>query len=149
MYIPLFIVIYQSLAQRIVPHRHAQYAYTSVYLDDDFHEQTVLKEYGAMQMESEVRVRELERALEDRADKLRVYERMEGELDQLVLDAAAIDDPTLAERILANYGTTAGTCTFYYIYLCMYTGVLYIFWLHSIPMAFYIINSRSKVWLHF
>ena len=71
--------------------------------------QTVLKEYGAMQMESEGRVRELERALEDKADKLRVYERMEGELDQLVLDAAAIDDPTLAERILANYGTTAGT----------------------------------------
>lgn len=86
--------------------------YITVYHDYDFHEQTVLKEYGAMQMESEVRVRELERALEDRADKLRVYERMEGELDQLVLDAAAIDDPTLAERILANYGTTAGTCAF-------------------------------------
>ena len=77
--------------------------------------QTVLKEYGAMQMESEARVRELERSLEDKADKLRVYERMEGELDQLVLDAAAIDDPTLAERILANYGTTAGTSSTFHI----------------------------------
>jgi len=33
-------------------------------------------------------------------------------MDQLVMDAAEIDDPALSERILANYSSTAGMSMF-------------------------------------
>ncbi|XP_025087793.1 progesterone-induced-blocking factor 1-like [Pomacea canaliculata] len=66
--------------------------------------QVLTKEYYALQTAMEKRVVELEGQLSERNAKLETYERLEGELDDVILQAAEIDNEQEAEKVLFSYG---------------------------------------------
>lgn len=62
------------------------------------------KEYYTLQNSSEKRLVELESKLKEQSDKLTVYEKLEKELDDVIMQAAEIDNEADAERVLFSYG---------------------------------------------
>ncbi|XP_067663556.1 progesterone-induced-blocking factor 1-like [Haliotis asinina] len=66
--------------------------------------EVLIKEYHTLEMTMEKRVSELETGMSERAMKLETYERMEKELDDVVMQAAEVDNEEDAERVLFSYG---------------------------------------------
>ncbi|XP_074621025.1 progesterone-induced-blocking factor 1-like [Acropora palmata] len=62
------------------------------------------KEYYALQNSSEKRLVELESKCKEQSDKLDVYEKLEKELDDVIMQAAEIENESDAERVLFSYG---------------------------------------------
>ncbi|XP_048243821.1 progesterone-induced-blocking factor 1-like [Haliotis rufescens] len=66
--------------------------------------EVLIKEYHTLEMTMEKRVSELESGVSERAMKLETYERMEQELDDVVMQAAEVENEEDAERVLFSYG---------------------------------------------
>ncbi|KAL9973441.1 hypothetical protein ACROYT_G019903 [Oculina patagonica] len=62
------------------------------------------KEYYTLQNLSEKRLLELESKCKEQGDKLAVYEKLEQELDDVIMQAAEIENESDAERVLFSYG---------------------------------------------
>lgn len=62
------------------------------------------KEYYTLQNSSEKRLVELESKCKEQGDKLAVYEKLEQELDDVIMQAAEIENESDAERVLFSYG---------------------------------------------
>ncbi|CAC5423073.1 PIBF1 [Mytilus coruscus] len=66
--------------------------------------EVLTKEYYALQTSMEKKVVELESHISDKKAKLETYEKVEKELDDIVMQAAEVDDETEAEKVLFSYG---------------------------------------------
>ncbi|XP_071481297.1 progesterone-induced-blocking factor 1-like [Diadema antillarum] len=66
--------------------------------------EVVTKEYYALQSTSERRAAELEAQVSELRTKLDTYERLEKELDDVVMQAAEYDDAEEAKKVLFSYG---------------------------------------------
>jgi progesterone-induced-blocking factor 1 len=66
--------------------------------------EVLTREFYALQASSDKRIAELEGQCSQQADKLGSYERVEKELDEVVLQAAEVSDESEAERVLFSYG---------------------------------------------
>lgn len=66
--------------------------------------EVLTKEYYGLQTAMEKRMVELEAQLSERSAKLGTYERMEHELDDVVMQAAEVEDEQEAEKVLFSYG---------------------------------------------
>nr|XP_058960451.1 progesterone-induced-blocking factor 1-like [Pocillopora verrucosa] len=62
------------------------------------------KEYYTLQNSSEKQLVELEAKCKEQGDKLAVYEKLEQELDDVIMQAAEIENESEAERVLFSYG---------------------------------------------
>ncbi|EDV25416.1 uncharacterized protein TRIADDRAFT_23663 [Trichoplax adhaerens] len=62
------------------------------------------KELYSLQSSSEKRIHELETKVTDNNGKLRTYEKLEKELDEVVMQAAEVADEADAEQLLYSYG---------------------------------------------
>lgn len=62
------------------------------------------KEYYSLKNSSERRLVELESKCKEQGDKLAVYEKLEQELDDVIMQAAEIENESDAERVLFSYG---------------------------------------------
>lgn len=62
------------------------------------------QELWAVQNEGKVRVLELEARVREQGERLEVYEKVERELDQVVMQAAEVESDVDAERVLFSYG---------------------------------------------
>ncbi|KAK7096662.1 progesterone-induced-blocking factor 1-like [Littorina saxatilis] len=62
------------------------------------------KEYYALQTAMEKRVVEMETQLSEKNTKLDTYERLEKEMDDVILQAAEVDNENEAEKVLFSYG---------------------------------------------
>ncbi|KAL8573389.1 hypothetical protein ACOMHN_032404 [Nucella lapillus] len=66
--------------------------------------EVLTKEYYALQTAMEKRVVEMETQLSEKTSKLDTYERLEKEMDDVILQAAEVDDEQEAEKVLFSYG---------------------------------------------
>nr|KAG5711616.1 hypothetical protein BaRGS_016798 [Batillaria attramentaria] len=66
--------------------------------------EVLTKEYYGLQTAMEKRVVEMEAQLAERNAKLDTYERMERELDDVIMQAADVEDEQEAEKVLFSYG---------------------------------------------
>ncbi|KAH3849855.1 hypothetical protein DPMN_092259 [Dreissena polymorpha] len=66
--------------------------------------EVLTKEYYGQQTGLEKRISELESALQEREGRLQTYERMEKELDDVVMQAAEVENEEEAEKVLFSYG---------------------------------------------
>lgn len=66
--------------------------------------EVLTKEYYGLQTAMEKRMVEMEAQLAERNSKLDTYERMERELDDVVMQAADVEDEQEAEKVLFSYG---------------------------------------------
>ncbi|XP_041358363.1 progesterone-induced-blocking factor 1-like [Gigantopelta aegis] len=66
--------------------------------------EVLMKEYHTLELSMEKRVAELENTLSEQKVKLETYERLEQELDDVVMQAAEVEDEQDAERVLFSYG---------------------------------------------
>lgn len=73
--------------------------------------EVLLKEYYAMEAAKSKKIAELESEMSSKNIRLDSYDKIEQELDDLVLQAAEIEDETNAEKVLLAYGTNMGTNT--------------------------------------
>eukprot|EP00118_Oscarella_pearsei_P015092 m.133244 g.133244 ORF g.133244 m.133244 type:complete len:729 (+) comp38121_c0_seq4:1182-3368(+) len=64
----------------------------------------LMKEFYSLQSSSERRIGELEAKCSQQKDRLALYEKLEKELDEVVIQAAEISDDAEAERVLFSYG---------------------------------------------
>lgn len=62
------------------------------------------KEYYTLQNSSEKQLVELEAKCKEQGDKLAVYEKLEQELDDVIMQSAEIENESDAERVLFSYG---------------------------------------------
>ncbi|RUS88293.1 hypothetical protein EGW08_003931 [Elysia chlorotica] len=66
--------------------------------------EVLTKEYYGLQTSMEKRVVELESALADKNAKLEAYEKLEQDLDSVVMQAAEVENDDDAEKVLFSYG---------------------------------------------
>ncbi|CAG2208140.1 CEP90 [Mytilus edulis] len=66
--------------------------------------EVLTKEYYVLQTSMEKKVVELESHISDKKAKLETYEKVEKELDDIVMQAAEVEDETEAEKVLFSYG---------------------------------------------
>ncbi|XP_038055854.1 progesterone-induced-blocking factor 1-like [Patiria miniata] len=66
--------------------------------------QVLTKEYYSMQTSSDRKATELEAQISELRAKLDIYEKLEKELDDVVMQAAENDNDETAERVLFSYG---------------------------------------------
>lgn len=66
--------------------------------------EVLTKEYYAQQTGLEKRIAELECTVQEKEGRLHTYERMEKELDDVVMQAAEVDNEEEAEKVLFSYG---------------------------------------------
>ncbi|XP_022091596.1 progesterone-induced-blocking factor 1-like [Acanthaster planci] len=66
--------------------------------------QVLTKEYYSLQTSSERKSTELEAQISELRAKLDIYEKLEKELDDVVMQAAESDNDEMAERVLFSYG---------------------------------------------
>uniref|UniRef100_T1IU59 Progesterone-induced-blocking factor 1 n=1 Tax=Strigamia maritima TaxID=126957 RepID=T1IU59_STRMM len=71
----------------------------------------VTNELYEQQSTSQVRIAELELSLSDRSGRLAAYEKLENELDDIVIQAAEAGDNDEAERIMFSFGYGANVPT--------------------------------------
>ena len=71
----------------------------------------VTKEFYSLQASSDRRAAEMESALNERNVRLETYEKLERELDDVVMQAADVEDEEEAERVLFSYGYGANVPT--------------------------------------
>lgn len=69
------------------------------------------KEYYSLQTSMEKRVSELEVAINEKTVKLEAYEKLEQELDEVIMQAADVENEQEAERVLFSYGYGANVPT--------------------------------------
>lgn len=69
------------------------------------------KEYYSLQTSMEKRVSELETVVNEKTVKLETYERLEQELDEVIMQAADVENEQDAERVLFSYGYGANVPT--------------------------------------
>ncbi|KAJ7356253.1 Progesterone-induced-blocking factor 1 [Desmophyllum pertusum] len=62
------------------------------------------KEYYTLQNSSEKRLVELESKCKEQGEKLAIYEKLEQELDDVIMQAAEIENESDAEHVLFSYG---------------------------------------------
>ncbi|KAI0240866.1 hypothetical protein LSAT2_008339 [Lamellibrachia satsuma] len=73
--------------------------------------EVLTKEYYGLQMSMERQVGELESTLTECTQKLESYERLENELDAVIMQAAEVENEADAERVLFSYGYGANIPT--------------------------------------
>ncbi|XP_076467958.1 progesterone-induced-blocking factor 1-like [Babylonia areolata] len=66
--------------------------------------EVLTKEYYALQTAMEKRVVEMETHLSEKTSKLDTYERLEKEMDDVIMQAAEVEDDQEAEKVLFSYG---------------------------------------------
>lgn len=66
--------------------------------------EVLTKEYYSQQTGLEKRIAELESALQEKEGRLKTYEKLEQELDDVVMQAAEVDNEEEAEKVLFSYG---------------------------------------------
>ncbi|XP_060607865.1 progesterone-induced-blocking factor 1-like [Ruditapes philippinarum] len=66
--------------------------------------EVLTKEYYSQQTGLEKRIAELESALQEKDGRLKTYEKLEQELDDVVMQAAEVDNEEEAEKVLFSYG---------------------------------------------
>lgn len=66
--------------------------------------EVLTKEYYAQQTGLEKSIAELESRLQDKEGRLQTYEKLEKELDDVVMQAAEVENEEEAERVLFSYG---------------------------------------------
>ncbi|XP_033743341.1 progesterone-induced-blocking factor 1-like [Pecten maximus] len=66
--------------------------------------EVLTKEYYSLQGGMDKRILELESEISDKQSKLIAYEKIEKELDDVVMQAAEVDDEQEAEKVLFSYG---------------------------------------------
>ncbi|CAF1266072.1 unnamed protein product [Adineta steineri] len=71
----------------------------------------IQKEYFNLQVQSDRRVMEIDTELNDKRTKLQVYEKVEQELDEVVMQAAQVENDGDANKILFSYGYGASLPT--------------------------------------
>ncbi|XP_033100257.1 progesterone-induced-blocking factor 1-like [Anneissia japonica] len=83
-------------------------------LDCDKHQtkvEVLTKEFYGLQTSSERQIKELESEIAEKKSKLEIYEKLEQELDDVVMQAAEYDNEDEAERVLFSYGYGANVPT--------------------------------------
>lgn len=73
--------------------------------------EVLTKEYYALQTSMEKRVVELESSLADKNAKLEAYEKLEQDLDSVVMQAAEVENEEDAEKVLFSYGYGANVAS--------------------------------------
>ncbi|XP_074649605.1 progesterone-induced-blocking factor 1-like [Tubulanus polymorphus] len=66
--------------------------------------EALTKEYYALQTTTERKITDLESQLSEKSSKLDTYEKLEQELDDVVMQSAEIENEQEAERVLFSYG---------------------------------------------
>ncbi|KAJ8297810.1 hypothetical protein KUTeg_024341, partial [Tegillarca granosa] len=66
--------------------------------------EVLTKEYYSLQANLEKKTTELESVISEKKAKLDTYERMEKELDDIVMQAAGVEDEEEAEKVIFSYG---------------------------------------------
>lgn len=73
--------------------------------------EVITKEFYSLQSSSEKRITELEAQNSDHQARLDIYEKLEKELDEIIMQTAEIENEDEAERILYSYGYGANVPT--------------------------------------
>ncbi|XP_057642188.1 progesterone-induced-blocking factor 1 [Chionomys nivalis] len=73
--------------------------------------EVLTKEFYSLQSSSEKRITELEAQNSDHQARLDIYEKLEKELDEIIMQTAEIENEDEAERILYSYGYGANVPT--------------------------------------
>uniref|UniRef100_A0A4W2EML5 Progesterone immunomodulatory binding factor 1 n=1 Tax=Bos indicus x Bos taurus TaxID=30522 RepID=A0A4W2EML5_BOBOX len=73
--------------------------------------EVLTKEFYSLQASSEKRITELQAQNSDHRARLDTYEKLEKELDEIIMQTAEIDDEVEAERVLFSYGYGANVPT--------------------------------------
>ncbi|XP_062569108.1 progesterone-induced-blocking factor 1-like [Saccostrea cucullata] len=73
--------------------------------------EVLTKEYYTLQAGMDKKVAELEALMSEKNAKIQMYERVEKELDEVVLQAAQVEDDQEAEKVLFSYGYGANVPT--------------------------------------
>ncbi|XP_039096022.1 progesterone-induced-blocking factor 1 isoform X2 [Hyaena hyaena] len=73
--------------------------------------EVLTKEFYSLQASSEKRITELEARNSDHQARLDIYERLEKELDEIIMQTAEIENEDEAERVLFSYGYGANVPT--------------------------------------
>ncbi|XP_061163800.1 progesterone-induced-blocking factor 1-like isoform X2 [Saccostrea echinata] len=73
--------------------------------------EVLTKEYYTLQAGMDKKVAELETQMSEKNAKIQMYERVEKELDEVVLQAAQVEDDQEAEKVLFSYGYGANVPT--------------------------------------
>ncbi|XP_052675379.1 progesterone-induced-blocking factor 1-like [Crassostrea angulata] len=73
--------------------------------------EVLTKEYYTLQAGMDKKVAELEAQMSEKNAKIQMYERVEKELDEVVLQAAHVEDDQEAEKVLFSYGYGANVPT--------------------------------------
>ncbi|GFS03999.1 progesterone-induced-blocking factor 1 [Elysia marginata] len=73
--------------------------------------EVLTKEYYSLQTSMEKRVVELESTLADKNAKLEAYEKLEQDLDSVVMQAAEVENEDDAEKVLFSYGYGANVAS--------------------------------------
>ncbi|CAF0983362.1 unnamed protein product [Adineta ricciae] len=71
----------------------------------------IQKEYFNLQVQSDRRLMEIDTELNEKRTKLQVYEKVEQELDEVVMQAAQVENDGEAEKVLFSYGYGASLPT--------------------------------------
>ncbi|CAF1046498.1 unnamed protein product [Rotaria sordida] len=71
----------------------------------------IQKEYFNLQVQSDRRIMEVDTELNEKRTKLQVYEKVEQELDEVVMQAAQVENDADADKILFSYGYGASLPT--------------------------------------
>ncbi|XP_059147396.1 progesterone-induced-blocking factor 1-like [Physella acuta] len=74
-------------------------------------QEVLTKEYYALQTSFEKKVVELETAISEKKAKLEAYEKLEQDLDAVVMQAAEVEDEKDAEKVLFSYGYGANVAS--------------------------------------
>ncbi|XP_061301260.1 progesterone-induced-blocking factor 1 isoform X1 [Pezoporus flaviventris] len=73
--------------------------------------EVLTKEYYSLQSSSETRITELQTQNSELQARLNTYEKLEKELDEIILQTAEMEDKVEAERVLFSYGYGANVPT--------------------------------------
>lgn len=73
--------------------------------------EVLTKEFYSLQASSEKRITELEAQNSEHQARLDIYEKLEKELDEIIMQTAEIENEDEAERILYSYGYGANVPT--------------------------------------
>ncbi|GFN91617.1 progesterone-induced-blocking factor 1 [Plakobranchus ocellatus] len=73
--------------------------------------EVLTKEYYSLQTSMEKRIVELETALSEKNSKLEAYEKLEQDLDAVVMQAAEVENEDDAEKVLFSYGYGANVAS--------------------------------------
>ena len=73
--------------------------------------EVLTKEYYTLQASQDKKVLELESSVADKSARLATYEKLEEDLDTVVMQAAEVEDEKDAEKVLFSYGYGANVAS--------------------------------------